>query len=103
MKLNLEPTEKPKEQKSSSGLFSSLISKLRVKRTNSGLTEVPRPTIKSWSLGQPLRGGKQAIGSYGIGPDGLLYWAEPEYVSPEDFVTEENAADAGSAPSGMAH
>lgn len=102
LRLNLEPMEKAKEQKSSSGFFSSWVSKLRFNK-NSRLSGVARATIKSLSLGQPLRGGKQAMGSYGHIPDGLLYWAEPEYISPEDFVVEENVADAGGVPHGVPH
>ena len=103
LKLNLEPTESTKEQKSSSGLFGSWISKFRFKRRNSGLTEAPKPKIKSLSLDKPLRGGKNSIGSYGRGSDGMLYWAEPDYVSPEDLMAESNAADADDAPNGVAH
>lgn len=106
LELNLEI----REQKPPSRPWSSWLSKLKIKRTNSGLTEVPRPIIKSLSLGQPLRGGNQAIGSYGgvpggpDGPDGLLYWLDPEYVSPEDFVVDENAAhNVDGAPNGVAH
>ena len=102
LKLNLEPTENTKEQKSSSGL-NNLMSKLRFKRRNSGLTERPPPKIKSLSLDKPLRGGNHAIGSYGGGSDGLLYWVEPDFVSPEDVGAESNAVDAGNVPNGVAH
>ena len=78
------------------------MSKLRFKRRNSGLTEVPRPRIKSLSVDKALRGGNNAIGSYGRGSDGLLYWVEPDYVSPEDLMAESNTADVDDAPNGVA-
>lgn len=102
LKLKLEPTESIKEQKASSGVLSSLMSRVRPKRRNSGLTEVPRPRIKSLSLDQPLRGGSNAMGSYGCGSDGLLHWVEPEYVSPEQLMAEPNTADVDGAPNGVA-
>ena len=103
LELQLEPTESTKEEKASSGVISGLMSKIRSKRRNSGLTEVPRPRIKSVSLDQPLRGGNNALGSYGGGSVELLYWVEPDHVSPEDLMAESNTADVDDAPNGVAN
>ena len=81
---------------------SSFIPKLKFKKTNSDLSN---PKIKGVSLGKALRGGPHSIGSYGHGggSNELLYWEEPDYISPDELETDADASDADGAPDGMVH